>query len=53
MSEDLFAHLAGTRIDGGCDDCSAYQEIERVSAGVALVHVFHDETCPWLLSRSS
>jgi len=44
--------LAGRRIPGGCDDCDAYQEMTTDGAGVYVLTVFHDDTCPWLNART-
>lgn len=44
---ELLDGLVGLEVDGGCDDCTAYQTIERVAAGVYVFHIFHDDTCPW------
>lgn len=46
----MLAPLAGQRIDGGCDDCHAYQELEQVEPGVWVLNVRHDNTCPFLAS---
>ena len=35
-------------IHGGCDDCDAYQEMTTDGAGVYVVTVRHDASCPWL-----
>lgn len=40
--------LTGRRIRGGCDDCDAYQEMTTDGAGVYVVTVRHDPTCPYL-----
>jgi hypothetical protein len=44
---ELLDSLIGLEVDGGCDDCTAHQTIERVAAGVYVFHIFHDDTCPW------
>jgi hypothetical protein len=44
---ELLDSLVGIEVDGGCDDCPAYQTIERVDVGVYVNRVFHDDTCPW------
>lgn len=44
---ELLDSLVGLKVDGGCDDCPAYQTIERVDVGVYVNRVFHDDTCPW------
>lgn len=45
LNEALDA-IVGERYEGGCDDCTAYQEVERLDAGMYAVHVFHDAGCP-------
>jgi hypothetical protein len=45
---ELLDRLIGLEVDGGCDDCTAYQTVERVAAGVYINHVWHDDTCPWI-----
>jgi hypothetical protein len=44
---ELLDSLAGIEVDGGCDDCPAYQTIERVDVGDYVNRIFHDDTCPW------
>ena len=46
----LLDALVGHRLLGGCEDCSAYQDVTRVD-GVYLITVAHDTTCPWLNAR--
>jgi hypothetical protein len=45
--QELLDSLVGIAVDGGCDDCPAYQTIERVDVGCYVNRVFHDDTCPW------
>lgn len=40
--------LVDRRLPGGCDDCHAYQIVTRLAAGVFVLEVHHDETCPEL-----
>lgn len=40
--------MTGHRMPGGCDDCAAYQTVERVDGALYVLHVHHDETCPTL-----
>lgn len=47
---ELLGRLDGERISGGCADCSAYQTVHAVSAGVWSVTVHHDATCPRYLT---
>ena len=35
-----------SRIPGGCQDCSAYQTLDRSAAPVFRLTVHHDDTCP-------
>ncbi len=42
---------AGRTIPGGCDDCLAYQVVEKQAPGVYLNTVHHDAGCPWLAAR--
>jgi hypothetical protein len=35
------------RTEGGCDQCNAYQTVEFAATGVWLLHVHHDDWCPW------
>ena len=51
--DEVLGRLVGERIAGGCDDCAAYQEVERDGTGVWHIHVFHDDNCPWLNARTS
>ena len=45
---DLLDALVGQVFDGGCDDCSAYLEVDLdpIAGGHRLV-VNHDATCPY------
>jgi len=40
----------GRQIPGGCEDCDAFQTVERMHPGVYVLHVHHDATC-WTLRR--
>ena len=46
----LFASIANRRIDGGCDDCHAYQIVTERLPGVWQLVTSHDDTCPTLAS---
>ena len=46
----LLDALVGHRLLGGCEDCSAYQDVTRVD-GVYHITIAHDATCPWLNAR--
>jgi hypothetical protein len=50
---ELLDSLAGIEVDGGCDDCNAYQTIERVDIGCYVNHVFQDNTCPWWIRHQA
>ena len=36
-------------IPGGCDDCDAVQRLTTDGAGIYVLTVEHDASCPWLL----
>lgn len=38
--------MTGHRMPGGCDDCTAFQTLDRHDSGVYLLTVHHDDTCP-------
>lgn len=38
--------MTGHQMPGGCDDCTAYQTLDRHVTGVYLLVVHHDDTCP-------
>ena len=46
----LLDALVGHRLLGGCEDCSAYQDVTHVD-GVYHITIAHDATCPWLNAR--
>ena len=46
----LLDALVGHRLLGGCEDCSAYQDVTRVD-GIYHITIAHDVTCPWLNAR--
>lgn len=39
--------MADRRLPGGCDDCAAYQMVNKASEGVYLLEIRHDQTCPY------
>jgi hypothetical protein len=43
--------LTGRKMPGGCDDCDAYQTVEKQSDGLYVLTVHHDPTCPHLRGR--
>ena len=45
MTSRFFEDLIGQRISGGCDDCSAWQELIR-QRGFYVIVISHDDTCP-------
>jgi hypothetical protein len=49
-SGSLLEALVGHRVIGGCEDCSAYQDVTRVD-GIYHITIAHDVTCPWLNAR--
>lgn len=42
----FLAGLQGRRIPGGCEDCDAYQTVDRVAERITELTVHHDDTCP-------
>lgn len=38
--------MTGHRLPDGCDDCTAYQTLDRHDTGVYVLTVHHDDTCP-------
>lgn len=44
---DALADFIGHQVPGGCEDCGAFQTLEREAVGVYVVRVFHDQSCPW------
>jgi len=40
--------MTGHRMPGGCDDCSAFQSVEKQANGVYVLTVNHDGCCPFL-----
>lgn len=38
--------LAGARVQGGCEDCDAYQVMESAHPGFVVAHIYHDDWCP-------
>lgn len=45
--KSFFDQLVGHRIEGGCEDCTAYQTVQE-HGGMYVVLVLHDDTCPTL-----
>lgn len=43
---NVLDQMTGHRMPGGCDDCTAYQTLDRHETGVYLLVVHHDDTCP-------
>lgn len=39
--------MTGKRMPGGCDDCSAFQSVEKQANGVYVLTVNHDGCCPY------
>ncbi len=43
----ILGPLEGARVPGGCDHCDADQTVEPLEAGVWVIHVHHDDGCPF------
>lgn len=43
----LHEQVEGQRLPGGCDDCDAYQTLDKHDSGVFMLAVHHDDTCPF------
>lgn len=39
--------VLGLQFPGGCDDCNAYQVMERLQPGIVAMITYHDDTCPF------
>jgi hypothetical protein len=52
-SYDFLNQLTDHRIPGGCDDCAAYQTLDRYGPGVYVLTVHHDHACPFLSEHRS
>jgi len=51
LMDDMFSPLVGRQVEGGCDDCDAYQTV-RAELGGWWITVHHDDCCPaWLQIR--
>jgi len=50
---DLFSHLAGQEIPGGCERCDAYQTVSAVAPGVWSLIVHHTTACPTWRARAA
>lgn len=37
--------LVGRRLPGGCDDCDAYQAVERIDGALYVLTVHHNPDC--------
>jgi hypothetical protein len=51
--DELFKKVGEQRIEGGCDDCSAFQRLVKDEDGIWVLTTFHDNTCPYLLARKA
>lgn len=49
---DFLGRFFGQQVPGGCDDCDAYQTVERDQYGIWHLTVHHDDGCPWLAQRT-
>lgn len=46
---DILQAMVGQQVPGGCDECDTpHQEIEQIEPGVFVIHVYHDDGCPFL-----
>jgi hypothetical protein len=45
---NLLRALIGERLDGGCDDCTAWHEFVEDTPDIFDLLVHHDPTCPQL-----
>jgi len=48
--EEIYTQIAGHHFPGGCDDCDAYQDMTK-QAGLYVINIHHDDTCPYWLAR--
>jgi hypothetical protein len=44
----LLRALVGERLDGGCDDCTAWHELVEEEVDLLDIWIHHDPTCPQL-----
>jgi hypothetical protein len=51
--DELFSQIEDQPIEGGCDECDAYQILETLEPGVHVLNVHHDDGCPVLLASRS
>jgi hypothetical protein len=47
----LDARAVGVATAYQCPDCASRSQLEVDAFGVHHLHVYHDDTCPWLASR--
>lgn len=52
LTTSVLDAMTGKRLPGGCDDCRAYQTVEKQSDGLYLMTVHHDATCPTLREKT-
>lgn len=48
-----FTDLLDQDLAGGCDDCDAVQRLTTDGAGVYVLEVRHDDSCPYLARVTS
>jgi hypothetical protein len=48
---DAYLTVKDQPVDGGCDDCHAYQTVEEFLPGVAVLLVHHSPGCPFLSAQ--
>jgi hypothetical protein len=46
LLRDLYQHVDGEQIPGGCDQCDAYQTMSPIEGMVWRMLVHHDDDCP-------
>ena len=50
---DIFEQTEDQPVPGGCDLCNAYQTVEVIKPGMAMIHVHHDDWCPIIRAREA
>jgi hypothetical protein len=45
--KEILDSIVGVDIPGGCEHCNAFQRVSKVSDGVFVMGVHHDDWCPW------
>jgi hypothetical protein len=52
-SSEALLRTMPARTPGGCDDCDAFQILERVGLRIWKITVHHDPDCPALAQRGA